>query len=174
MKRGRIAVLASDQAGPSLHTWLTEGGYEPYFWTSGARAEHRLTTLVSHLPTLDATTAAVLPALPLLSRPATWVQLGPLPLAHASGLADRTAAAGARYIHAPYVQHPGALTRDRPLCVAFAWADDPLADLICALTSPLRLWAGPLNDPMARGPDGVDARANFMTTTDDSRPREDS
>ncbi|QPP09194.1 hypothetical protein G4Z16_25390 [Streptomyces bathyalis] len=170
----RIAVLASDQARPSLHTWLTESGYEPHSWTTGTPPVHRLTTLISYLPTLDSTTAAVLPALPLLSPPATWVQLGPLPLAHAAGLAERTAAAGARYIHVPYVQQPGTLTPDPPLCVAFTWADDPLADLICALTSPLRLWAGPLKDRTAPGPDDVDALTDLMTTTDDSHPREDS
>lgn len=169
-----IAVLASDQTGPSLHTWLTDAGYEPHSWVTGTRPEHRLATLVSYFPSYDATTAAVLPALPLLSPPATWVQLGPMTLAHADGLAERTADAGARYIHAPYVQHPGALTGHRPLGVAFTWADDPVAELIRALTSPLRRWAGPLEERAATGPDDVDALTDLMTITDDSRSREDS
>jgi hypothetical protein len=188
-----IALIADDIASPALHAWLTSGGYRPVTPADATDRTtlHQCTTLVSHYPTTRETFFSVLTALrrlaepePWVPSPLAWVQLGPMPLESADLFAEIAAADQVRYIHAPYIrpapysQPPPELLRpdspDRPLAVAFCWADDPRADLIRALTSPLRRWAGPLEDRTPPSPDEQGAFTNLMTTTEDPHIKEGS
>lgn len=77
----------------------------------------------------------------------TWIGLGPLPLPAARGLADRAAAVGVTYLHAPLVQAPATADEEQSPALVYqssqagaeAWTHGLLASLASHLA-----WMGDL------------------------------
>lgn len=111
-------------------------------WLPGRR------TLVTYWPAPSGVTALTGRLLDVLPRGALWLGLGPLARDDAVAWTARTAEAGIRYVHSPYLESPEEMPMpgSRPLARIYSTkpaADRALHNLVAALTA-YTTWAGPL------------------------------
>jgi hypothetical protein len=138
-------------------------------------------TLVTYLPTLEATLAAVTDAvLAQLPAPALWLQLAPMTLEDAHFLARRARAAGVTFFHAPYLQDPARYAipadpavQDRPACLVYGpvpVTGRGRADALVRALSWHAEWTGPLETSEATHQPELFALGDYATRQHTGRP----